>query len=209
MSLKCCGNPGRPRNFDPAKALAAALQVFWEKGYEGASLNELTQAMGINKPSMYATFGNKEQLFFKAIELYEQRPNAYFYPALAKATAYQVAEHILQGAITNLSDPTQPQGCVVIQAALSCGQSANSIKEALKDRRNQAGAALLQRFQRAQQEQDLRADASPEALAHYLATVLQGLNVHATNGASIQQLELIAKLTLATFQNATRDPATD
>ncbi|WP_411994158.1 TetR/AcrR family transcriptional regulator [Agarivorans sp. DSG3-1] len=200
MSPKCCSHIGRPRSFDAEDALEKALEVFWQKGYEGASLNELTQAMGINKPSMYAAFGNKEQLFLQAIELYEKRPQAFFYPALEQPTIYDVVDFMLKGAVANLSDPDQPQGCVIVQGALSCSESARTIKEALKARRAEGSIALQQRFERAQQEQDLAPDADPEALAHYLATVLQGLNVHATNGASQQQLQQVAELTLDTFK---------
>ena len=94
---------GRPRAFDMEKALQKALEVFWRKGYEGASLPDLCEAMGINKPSLYAAFGNKEQLFLKAIELYENRPCAFFYPALEHATSYEVVKHMLCGAASALS----------------------------------------------------------------------------------------------------------
>lgn len=200
MSPKCCSHIGRPRSFDANQALEKALEVFWQKGYEGASLNDLTQAMGINKPSMYAAFGNKEQLFLQAIELYESRPQAYFYPALEQDTIYDVVDYMLKGAVANLSDPTQPQGCVIVQGALSCSESASTIKQALQERRAQGSVALQQRFERAKADKDLTADADPEALAHYLATVLQGLNVHATNGATEQQLQQVASLTLDTFK---------
>ena len=122
---------GRPRAFDMDTALEKALEVFWRKGYDGTSLSDLTDAMGINKPSLYAAFGNKEQLFLKAIELYESRPCAFFMPALEKPTAYEVAEHMLYGAAANMADKDQPQGCVVIQGALSCSEAAATVKEAL------------------------------------------------------------------------------
>ncbi|MGY5451856.1 TetR/AcrR family transcriptional regulator [Agarivorans sp. MS3-6] len=208
MSPKCCSPIGRPRSFDADKALEMALEVFWQKGYEGASLSDLTQAMGINKPSMYSAFGNKEQLFLQAIELYEKRPQAFFFPALEQPTIYQVVKYMLNGVIENLCDPKQPQGCVIVQGALSCSENASTIKHALQERRAQASLALQQRFERAQQENDLSATANPEALAHYLATILQGLNVHSTNGATRQQLEQVAELAIATFTRECLPPST-
>src|SRR5439155_18551737 len=89
---------GQPRSFDLDKALDAALQVFWRKGYEGASLSDLTQAMGINRPSLYAAFGDKETLFRKALDRYAEGPAAYVGEALKRPTARTVTEKLLRGA---------------------------------------------------------------------------------------------------------------
>jgi AcrR family transcriptional regulator len=191
-----CTNLGRPRAFDTDKALENALEVFWQKGYEGASLSDLTEAMGINKPSLYAAFGNKEQLFLKAIELYEQRPCAFFYPALDQPTAWQVAEFMLNGAATSLADKSHPQGCVIVQGALSCSEAGTSVKQALIAKRLEGEQALTARFARAQAEGDLPQSADPQALACYLGAVLQGMAIQATNGASTEQLIQVAQLSL-------------
>src|SRR5213082_3312703 len=90
---------GRPREFDIDEALAAALRVFWSKGYEGASLTDLTEAMGITRPSLYAAFGNKESLFRKALDLYEREKLAYMDEALKQPNARAVARHLLEGAL--------------------------------------------------------------------------------------------------------------
>src|SRR3954465_13916988 len=95
--------PGRPRTFDADKALDKALHVFWRKGFEGASLPDLTKAMGINRPSMYAAFGNKEQLFRKALDRYATGPAGYVCAALEAPTARAVVEKLLQGAINSQS----------------------------------------------------------------------------------------------------------
>lgn len=192
-------NVGRPRAFDMDTALEKALEVFWRKGYDGTSLSDLTEAMGINKPSLYAAFGNKEQLFLKAIELYESRPCAFFLPALEKPTAYEVAEHILFGAAANMANKDQPQGCVVIQGALSCSEAAATVKEALINRRLESQQKLLQRFERAKAEGDLPATINAQTLAQYLGTVLQGMAIQANNGATPEQLRLVAEMALLAF----------
>src|SRR5437870_3161165 len=113
--MKCSANTavrGRPREFDPEQALAAALRVFWQHGYEGASMTELTEAMGITKPSLYACFGNKEALFRKALDLYERDKLAYIGQALEEPTARKVAERLLRGALATHCGGTDPQGCL-------------------------------------------------------------------------------------------------
>src|SRR5438876_317753 len=115
---------GRPREFDPEKALDRALKVFWKKGYEGASLPELTRAMGINRPSLYAAFGNKEALFRKAMKRYAEGPASYVRRALEATTARRVFERLLEGGIDMVTRPGQPRGCLAVQGALACGEEA-------------------------------------------------------------------------------------
>lgn len=198
-AVSCTPHVGRPRAFDTDTALEKALEVFWRKGYDGTSLTDLTDAMGINKPSLYAAFGNKEQLFLKAIELYESRPCSFFLPALEKPTAYQVAEHMLNGAAMNMADQSHPQGCVVVQGALSCSEAAATVKEALINRRVEGEQKLCARFEQAKLDGDLPASADAAALARYLGTVLQGMAVQANNGATSAQLHEVAQLTLLAF----------
>ncbi|MBZ9612299.1 TetR/AcrR family transcriptional regulator [Rheinheimera maricola] len=197
--VSCTPNVGRPRAFDMNTALEKALEVFWRKGYDGTSLSDLTEAMGINKPSLYAAFGNKEQLFLKAIELYESRPCSFFLPALEKPTAYQVAEHMLYGAALNMADQAHPQGCVVVQGALSCSEAAATVKEALLNRRVEGEQKLRARFEQAKLDGDLPASADAETLARYLGTVLQGMAIQANNGATSEQLRQVAEMTLQAF----------
>ncbi|MGH8592067.1 MAG: TetR/AcrR family transcriptional regulator, partial [Gammaproteobacteria bacterium] len=140
---------GRPRAFDVDKALDRALQVFWRKGYEGTSLPDLTEAMGINRPSLYAAFGNKEALFRKALDRYADGPAAYFREALEAPTARAVVERLLLGAVDLLTDPRHPPGCLVVQGALSCGEAAEPIRQELVSRRKAGEAAIRRRFERA------------------------------------------------------------
>src|SRR5712672_80887 len=108
---------GRPRDFDVDEALDRALEVFWRRGYEGASLPDLTAAMGINRPSLYAAFGSKEGLFRRALDRYAEGPAAYVREALDEPTARRVAERLLGGAAERLTDPRNPGGCLVVQGA--------------------------------------------------------------------------------------------
>src|ERR1044072_4956944 len=110
---------GRPREFDVDKALGLALQVFWSKGYEGASMADLTEAMGITKPSLYAAFGNKEQLFHKALDLYEAEKLAYTREALKEPTARKVVERFMRGAIEMTMSSCDPKGCLGVISALA------------------------------------------------------------------------------------------
>jgi len=190
---------GRPRAFDAEIALQQALKVFWRNGYEGTSLTDLTQAMGIKKPSLYATFGNKEQLFLKVLELYEKGPGNFFFSALAQETAYQVAEALLLGAAASYADSDNPQGCVVIQGALSCSEASESIKAELISRRCSHEQSLCDRLQRAHAEGDLPASANPKLLASFIGTVVQGMSVQATNGVNDEELRQVAQMALASF----------
>lgn len=199
MSTTSCNNVGRPRAFDVNTALEKALEVFWLKGYEGTSLSDLTEAMGINKPSLYSAFGNKEQLFLKAIELYENRPTSFFHPALLQPTAFKVAEYMLFGAAESLVNKNHPQGCLVVQGALNCRETADTVKQELQARRKAHEDLLLQRFEKAKAEDDLPPRANAKALSDYLITILNGMCLQSTNGANKEQLEQVASLALEAF----------
>ncbi|HEY2585218.1 MAG TPA: TetR/AcrR family transcriptional regulator [Tepidisphaeraceae bacterium] len=187
---------GRPRTFDVDRALDRALTVFWRKGYEGASLPDLTRAMGINRPSLYAAFGNKEQLFRKAMDRYAQGPAAYALCALEAPTARAVFERLLCGGIDMLTNPRNPRGCLAVQGALACGDAADNVRKELIARRASLVTALQDRFERARSEGDLPPDSDPAVLARYAATVLHGLSIQATSGATRQEMQRIVEMAL-------------
>jgi AcrR family transcriptional regulator len=192
MKLSVCSAPkGRPREFCTDKALAAALRVFWSKGYEGASMADLTEAMGITKPSLYAAFGNKEALFAKALDLYEAEKLAYTRTALDKPTAKGVAEAILRGAVANMTGANEPHGCMGVISSMACGAEAEPIKAAVVERRASSQRAVVERFLRAKEEGDLPAHVDAQALTGYLFAILQGLAVQAGSGASVDALERV------------------
>jgi AcrR family transcriptional regulator len=185
---------GRPRAFDPDMALDRAMHVFWAKGYEGAALSDLTRAMRINRPSLYAAFGNKEQLFRKVLDRYANGPLAYFRTALAAAKARDVIEQILLGAADMASDPRLPAGCLLVQGALACGTA--SPRKEVATRRAAAEVALRRRLQRAKREGDLPKNTDPAELAHYVMTVVRGMAVQSAGGASRDQLHRVAQIAL-------------
>jgi AcrR family transcriptional regulator len=186
----------RPREFDADRALDCALKVFWRKGYEGASLADLTEAMGINRPSLYAAFGSKEQLFRKAIDRYAEGPAAYVREALNEPTARAVAERWLRGAIDMLGDRRHPRGCLVVQSALAGSAAAESIRKELNARRAKTEAALCRRFERAIADGDLPVSADAADLARYLAMVAQGMAVQSAGGANRDELQRVAEIAL-------------
>jgi AcrR family transcriptional regulator len=188
---------GRPRQFCPDAALAAALTVFWSRGYEGASMAELTEAMGITKPSLYACFGNKESLFSKALDLYEREKLAYVHAALEAPTAKAVAERFLQGALAMQTGGGDPRGCMGVISAVACANLAESIRDDVMARRVSSDQAIVERFARAKAEGDLPDTITPEALAAYLSAVMQGLSVQASAGVAPAQLTQLVETTLA------------
>ncbi len=185
---------GRPREFDLDQALDRALTVFWEKGYEGATLPDLTAAMGINRPSLYAAFGNKESLFCQVLQRYMAGPAGYVAAALHAPTAREVAEQVWAGAIRLVANPRHPRGCLIVQGALACGDGAAAARRAAADCRAAGVNALRRRFQRAKGEGDLPADASAADLARFVAAVTYGLSVQAASGASRAELTRVARV---------------
>ena len=193
---------GRPRSFDVDRALDRAMKVFWRKGYEGASLPDLTRAMGINRPSLYAAFGNKEMLFRRALQRYGEGPGGYVGRAMDEPTARRVVERLLYGGIDLLTNPRNPRGCFSVQGALACGDDAAAMRNELIAHREAGIKALRRRFERAKSEGDLPANANPAALARYIATVMHGLSVQATSGASRRELRSVAQLALKAWPNS-------
>jgi AcrR family transcriptional regulator len=152
--------------------------------------------MGINRPSLYAAFGNKEALFRKAVERYEGGPAGYANKALEKPTAREVVKALLEGIVVLLTKRLNPGGCLMVQGALACGENASRVREALASKRAAGVAAIRRRFQRAINEGDLPASADAAALALFVATVMHGLAVQAASGASRKELIRVKDMTL-------------
>jgi AcrR family transcriptional regulator len=190
------GKMGRPRGFCEEAALEAAMRVFWAKGYEGATLSDLTEAMGINRSSMYTTFGDKEALFRLAIARYAEGPAAYVRKALREPTARAVVEALLQGALALLTDSSHPRGCLSVQGALACGSAAEQAKQAMIEWRKHGEADIQRRLQQARKEGDLANDVNPGDLARYVSTLLTGLGVQAANGATKADMTRVVEMAL-------------
>ena len=179
---------GRPREFNQDEALDKAMRVFWERGYEGASLAELIDTLGISKPSLYAAFGNKEELFRKALARYSQCEVAYVGEAMLAPTARQTVDEFLTKSVDFLADSSHPKGCMIVQGALSCGENAAQIHQELKRHRSGYEEMLSRRFVQAKNEGELPSETNAAALAKYIATVHQGMSVQATSGATKEEL---------------------
>ena len=190
---------GRPRSFETGKALDAAMKVFWCKGYEGASLSDLTKAMGINRPSLYAAFGDKESLFRKVLDRYDSGPAAYVREALDQPTARAAVEKLMEGAADLATASGNPRGCLFVQSALACGDKAEGIRNDLILRRDAGEKAVRLRLKRAQAEGDLTHDANPADLARYVVTVIQGIAVQAASGAVRPELRRVIQTALRSW----------
>ncbi|MFD0730317.1 TetR/AcrR family transcriptional regulator [Planotetraspora mira] len=190
---------GRPRGFDADAALDRALEVFWRQGYEGASLSDLTEAMGINKTSMYAAFGNKRELFGKALVRYAEVDMAYARDALAAPTARGVAETFLRENAKAVTTPDRPPGCFSIQGGLSCGPDNAEVTATLALARKGGELAMRDRFRRAIEDSDLGPENDPDDLARYIMTVSEGLAVHASAGATREELTRTVEIALRAF----------
>ncbi len=152
---------GRPREFDPEKALDQALEVFWRQGYEGASVTELTHAMGINPPSLYAAFGNKEGLFRKALGRYLAERTRFWNTALGAPTAREVVERLLRGTADFMTDACNPPGCLLVRGTLACSDMAQDIHQELVARRADGEVALRERLDTAKQAGELPTEIHP------------------------------------------------
>ncbi|WP_045743385.1 MULTISPECIES: TetR/AcrR family transcriptional regulator [Actinoplanes] len=187
---------GRPRAFDTDVALDRAVEVFWRRGYEGASLSELTAAMGIERPSMYAAFGNKEDLFRLAVARYAEVDMAYVRVALAQPTAYQVIETFLRTNADALTRSDRPAGCLSIQGGLACGTDDGRVATFLAESRLTGERALAERLSRAVAEGDLPEGTDPDRLARYVMVVSEGNAVHAAAGVGRESLYATIDLAL-------------
>jgi AcrR family transcriptional regulator len=190
---------GRPRNFDACVALDRALHVFWKKGYQGTSLSDLTHAMNINRPSLYATYGDKKALFRKVLDRYAEGPGSYTRRALKEPTSRAVVERLLYGTAELLSCPHNPRGCLWVQGALASGSEANSVRQELISRRAAGELALRGRLNLAKSQGDLPPDASPASLARYIVTVIQGMSVQAAGGATRKELQRVIEIALQSW----------
>ncbi|GAB7188010.1 TetR/AcrR family transcriptional regulator [Kitasatospora sp. Ki12] len=189
---------GRPPAFDRTEALSAATRLFWERGYEATSVTDLTTAMGMRPGSLYAAFGDKRSLFEEVVRRYGTSPvGAFAAVALTEEpTAYGAFARILREAAAIYPDPSHPAGCLVISAATNVSAQDAGIQDHLRELRNGNTRVFAERLRRAREEGELPPEADPEALAGYLATVIQGMSQQARDGATAADLARTAELAL-------------
>jgi AcrR family transcriptional regulator len=199
---------GRPRTFDPDIALRQALDLFWERGYEGTSLNDLAQAMGIASGSIYACFGSKEDLFRKVMALYGATSGEPPRRALREHPTARAAIHaMLRATADQVTGPDTPHYCMLILAAPTGAVENHPVREFLADRRRDMQATIKARLTQARTDGDLTTPpAALDAIARYYTTVVQGLSIQARDGATRADLETIITCAMAAWTTLTSTP---
>jgi AcrR family transcriptional regulator len=191
---------GRPRAFDREQALRLAMRAFWDRGYEATSINFLASRMGINPPSLYAAFGDKQSLFRSAVELYGENEGSIARRALAgTGTARAAVETMLRESVDRFTDPAMPGGCMVVLSAINCTEANDPVQTYVADLRRRDERALRDRFAQAIADGELRAGADPARLAAYYHSVLYGLSIQARDGAGRERLHGVVDLALESW----------
>ncbi|AJY14404.1 TetR/AcrR family transcriptional regulator [Burkholderia dolosa] len=191
---------GRPRSFDKEAALERAMQVFWRLGYEGASMADLTSAMGIASPSLYAAFGSKEALFRQALEHYSATEGQEIWGGVERAdTAYAAVQSYLMETARVFTRRSKPAGCLIVLSALHPAERSDTVRQTLIAMREQTVDALRARIEQGIATGEIAAHANVDAIARYYVTVQQGMSIQARDGASRRDLEAIAHAALAAW----------
>ncbi|MBU9519522.1 TetR/AcrR family transcriptional regulator [Burkholderia multivorans] len=191
---------GRPRSFDKDAALECAMQVFWRLGYEGASMADLTSAMGIASPSLYAAFGSKEALFRQALEHYRETEGREIWDGVERAdTAYDGIRNYLMQTARVFTRRSKPAGCLIVLSALHPAERSDTVRQTLIEMREQTVDALRVRLREAAAAGEIAAQANVDAIARYYVTVQQGMSIQARDGASRRDLEAVAHAALAAW----------
>ncbi|GGU94156.1 TetR family transcriptional regulator [Actinomadura cremea] len=192
---------GRPRGFDRDAALGQAMTLFWERGYGGTSVSDLTGAMGIRPASLYAAFGDKKTLFKEVVHAYGRSPQGTFAAAALheEPTARRAFARLLRDAAARYAGAAHPPGCLVISAATNLPAGDEEIAAFLRERRDANKAAFRERLEAARDAGELPAAADPNALAGYFAAVVQGMSQQARDGAGEAELARIADCAMAAW----------
>ena len=200
---------GRPRCFDRTQALQKAMEVFWARGYEGTSMTELTAAMGIASPSLYAAFGSKQQLFRAATEHYAQTEGSGTWATFdAHATAREAIETLLRTTAENVTAPGKPPGCFTIFAAANCAPENDEVRRDMTQRRVSVCDHVRLRLERAIAEGELPPGTNARSLTSYFMAVQQGMSIRARDGGSREELLDVAEHAMAVWNGLARPAAT-
>ncbi|TAV47888.1 TetR/AcrR family transcriptional regulator [Rhizobium leguminosarum] len=188
---------GRPPAFDRETVLSAARETFWAHGYEGASIADLTTAMGITPQSLYAAFNSKADLYRAALEQYRALGSDTFSALGDPIDTVSAFERILRGSAAIFSAPEHPKGCMISTAVLNCASENAVIADHVAAMRRRSLDAFTARIERGIREGDMKSETNPRALARFLGAIIQGMSVQARDGASLEELLDIAVLAIA------------
>jgi AcrR family transcriptional regulator len=190
------GKTGRPISFDRDAALEAAMLLFWERGYEGTSMADLTQAMGLSPSSIYAAFGDKQSLFSLAVNRYMDIRAQYATKALEEPTLVRVIRTLFDNTVTFLTTPGHPPTCMTLTGATGCSVDAAPARDLLTEIRKQNQVALRARLLQARKRGELSEDVNVDDYARYLSSILAGLSIQAANGSTKAELKRTAQMAL-------------
>ncbi|MDK4790422.1 MULTISPECIES: TetR/AcrR family transcriptional regulator [Acinetobacter] len=196
---------GRPREFDREEALVKARDFFWLHGYEGTSMSDLVEVLGIASARIYKAFGSKEALFREAVNHYENNEGNFALNALKQTNIKDAIKQLFQDALVLYTQTNHSYGCMVVSAASVLGEENQAVLEWMKAQRIARGQSLVERFVQAKSDGQLVADADPKTLGQYYALVLHGLSVQARDGYSQEELATVISFAL---QNLDRYLAT-
>ncbi|MBB4291476.1 AcrR family transcriptional regulator [Rhizobium leguminosarum] len=186
----------RPREFDESEVLEKAMLVFWQKGYEGASIYDLMTATGLTKSSIYKAFNSKEGLFWKANERYKKDHLGFIEEALVLSKPRDIAEAMLRGEADMHTNPEHPPGCFETNGALACSEESVDVQRALVDSRFGFQKRLAKAFRNTSENGPMLPNASPEEAASFVFTLIQGMAVQAKAGLSRAELQKFVTLTM-------------
>jgi AcrR family transcriptional regulator len=190
------GKTGRPIGFDKDAALEAAMLLFWERGYEGTSMADLTQAMGLNPSSIYAAFADKHALFQLAVNRYMEIRAQYATKALEEPTLKWVVRALFDNTVAFLTTPGHPPTCMTLAGAVGCSLDATPARDLMTEIRKQSQIAIRKRLLKARQCGELPKDINLDDYTRYLSSIIAGLSIQAANGSTKRELKRTAKMAL-------------
>lgn len=194
---------GRPRTFDRETALQAAMAMFWERGFEGTRVSDLTKAMGLNAPSLYATFGSKENLFREAVAYYNAPERSPTTIALRRTGPIRdVVATMLRDNAREYADPDTPPGCLIVLAGIAYSTESAALRDLLETCREDDRRRLRSRIGAAIAAGEMPKTVNAERLSSFMMTVLYGMSIRARDGATLDELESTVDFAMLAWDDA-------
>jgi AcrR family transcriptional regulator len=190
------GKTGRPIGFDKDAALEAAMLLFWKRGYEGTSMADLTQAMGLNPSSIYAAYGDKHALFSLAVKRYMETRAQYATKALEEPTLKTVIRALFDNTVAFLTTPGHPPTCMTLAGAVGCSVDATPARDLMTEIRRQNEVAIRERLLKARKSGELPRDIDVDDYTRYLSSIIAGLSIQSANGSTKAELKRTAQMAL-------------